>query len=746
MSLFSKFFPQLASIRSRLVLLVLLSLVPVALVLIYSALENRRLTGEQAINKLSTIVELIHNDFEDAIYASSQLLTSLSLTPEKWLKASPQCNQQLANLSKQFASYSNIYSVDLNGEVICTATNNETTINLLDRDYIQNSLSGGAIIVGQPVEGKISKQMVMPIALPLYSSTGEIMGVVGVSINLSLFLNHNLRAHSLNSKSLNNVTVTLWQPDGTVLVRAPDPFSMTGLQARESELFQTLIGNTTNRQTMEVRGLDNTPRWYAFDQIGLGESNILLSVGLPTEELFAEVDAIFWRTLSVLAVVSLLVILAAWFIAELAVRRPVSKLASLVEQVSSGQRGIRIGQMVGASELKTLAHNFDLMVSYLESYENKQAANQQALTQAKESLELKVQERTLALESASREAIDRAKLLEKQRLEITVMNELTDMLQSCHTLDESWPIIGRSLTQLFEDLEGTIYTYRDSGNALMHGVSWGKKAIEKHDGFAPDDCWSLRLGRSWQFEPEGLHTRCNHIAETEQGAYICIPMLADGKTLGVLHLQLPNNDGKQVFVELAQSAAARLALALSNIKLRQTLRNLSIKDVLTGLYNRRFVEEIFEHEVARCRRNDKSLSVLMIDVDHFKRFNDSFGHDAGDVVLRAVGSLLKESFRKTDFPCRLGGEEFLVILPECDGNAAFKVAEQLRLKISELVLFHQGKALDGVTASIGVATWPEPLKDEHILIAAADAALYSAKHAGRNQVHTAEKNDALKKG
>lgn len=179
-------------------------------------------------------------------------------------------------------------------------------------------------------------------------------------------------------------------------------------------------------------------------------------------------------------------------------------------------------------------------------------------------------------------------------------------------------------------------------------------------------------------------------------------------------------------------------MALSNIKLRQTLRNLSVRDVLTGLYNRRFVDEVFEHEVVRCRRNSKPLSVLMIDIDHFKRFNDSFGHDAGDVVLRSVSALFKDHFRKTDLPCRLGGEEFLVILPECDGEAAFKIAEQLRLKITELVLFHQGKALDAVTASIGVASWPEPFSDEGLLVSAADAALYAAKHAGRNQVHMAD--------
>lgn len=744
MSTSSKIFPQMASIRSRLVLLVLLSLVPVALVLIYSSLENRRITGEQAVDNLTNIVELIHSDFEDAINASSQLLTSLALTPEKWLEPSPECNQQLANLNKQFSSYSNIYSIDINGQVICSATNQTTTVNLLDREYIQDSLTRETIVVGSPVEGRISEQKVIPIALPLYSAEGEIVGALGVSINLTQFLTQHIQAHAIKSKSLDNVVATLWQTDGTVLVRAPDPLAITGQQARESELFQTLVSNITNRRTMELRGLDQISRWYAFAQIDLDDSNILLSVGLPTEELFAKVDDIFWRTISILALVSMLVILATWYIAELAVRRPISRLASLAELVSNGKRGIRVGELAGASELKTLAQNFDLVISYLESYENEQAANQKALIQAKESLEIKVQERTQALELASQEAIDRAGLLEKQRLEITIMNELTDMLQSSHTLDESWPIIGRSLTRLFEDVEGTIYTYRDSGNALMHGVSWGSTAVEKQDGFSPDDCWSLRLGRSWLFESEGLHTRCNHISHIGYGAYICIPMLADGKTLGVLHLQLPDNETKHIFAELAQSASARLALALSNIKLRQTLRNLSIRDVLTGLYNRRFVEEVFDHEISRCRRNDKSLSVLMIDVDHFKRFNDNFGHDAGDVVLRAVGTLLKENFRKTDLPCRLGGEEFLVILPECDSSAAFKVAEQLRVKISELVLFYQGKKLDAVTASIGLAAWPQPFEDDSLLVAAADAALYAAKHAGRNQVQIANKKGGSK--
>lgn len=485
MNFFTKFAPQLTSIRSRLMLLVTLSLVPVALVLIYSAMENRRITGEQAVNNLATIVELVNSDFQDAINASSQLLTSLALTPDKWLTASAQCNQQLANLSKQFAGYTNIFSINADGDVICTATGTSSSVNLMDRDYIENALSGSAVTVGQPVKGRVSGQKVMPIALSLNGAGGEIVGAVGVSINLSQFLDFNAQAHGLNAQNLGNVTSTLWQPDGTILARAPDPLSLTGKQASDSDLFLTLVDNLDTTRTMELRGLDNEPRWYAFSEVGGDEYKILLSVGLPTVELFAEVDAIFWRTISILGVVSLLVIIAAWFVGEIAVRRPVSRLANLAEQVSKGQRGIRVGEIHGAIELRKLAQNFDMMVSHLEGYETEQKANQHALTQAKESLEVKVQERTVALEAASQDAIERAGLLEKQRLEIAIMNELTDMLQSCHTLDESWPIIGRSLTRLFGDIHGTIYTYRDSGNALMYGVSWGSQVSEKKKVFHP---------------------------------------------------------------------------------------------------------------------------------------------------------------------------------------------------------------------------------------------------------------------
>ncbi|MEX1201402.1 MAG: diguanylate cyclase [Methylophaga sp.] len=731
--------PLLSGIRSRLILLVMLCLVPVALVLIYAANENRRITGAQAIDSLSTIVELIDNDFKDLTYASTQLLTALSLTPERWLSQSTQCNQKLADINKQFTDYNNIYSVDTEGNLICSATGTQDEVNLLDRNHIKLALGGGPAILGRPTQGKVSKEMVLPVALPLYDDGGQIIGAMGVSIGLSQFLNQNQKSRRQSGKGLGNVTATLWCPDGTVLARSPDPLFLTGHDARESELFQTLIKNFSSHQSLEVKGLDNQPRWYAFNQIGTSKSGILLSVGLPTSELFSEVDGIYWRTLAVWALVSLLVVIAAWFVGEIAVRRPVSRLADLAEQVSQGKRGIRVGKIFGAIELKALGQNFDQMVEHLESHEREQTANQAALTQAKHSLELKVRDRTAALEKVSDEAINRASLLEKQRRDIAIMNELTDMLQSCNTLDESWPVIGRSLATLFDNTFGIIYIYRDSGNALVEGVQWGTSAIQHTDTFPPEDCWSLRLGRSWLYEANSRHPVCDHVINKDVEAYICVPMLAEGKTLGVLHIELPSEQEAQYIMgDLAQAAAARLALALSNIKLRQTLHDLSMRDVLTGLYNRRFIDEVYVNEISRNRRNNKPLSVLMIDVDHFKRFNDTYGHEAGDVVLKAMGGLLKLHFRKTDLPCRLGGEEFLVILPECDAESAMTLAEALRQKISELILFHHGKSLGVLTASIGVASWPTPFEDDTKLISAADAALYAAKKAGRDQVRLAQ--------
>jgi diguanylate cyclase (GGDEF)-like protein len=185
--------------------------------------------------------------------------------------------------------------------------------------------------------------------------------------------------------------------------------------------------------------------------------------------------------------------------------------------------------------------------------------------------------------------------------------------------------------------------------------------------------------------------------------------------------------------------AGQVGLSVANIRLREALRAQSIKDPLTGLYNRRYLAEMMEREIRRAVRAEQSLDVLMLDLDHFKKFNDTYGHDAGDTVLREAASFLTRCIRVEDIICRYGGEEFVVILPTADLNAAQTRAERIRSKMRELAVLHQGQSLGMITVSVGVAALPQHGTSPKALLEAADAALYRAKREGRDRVVIAER-------
>ena len=191
------------------------------------------------------------------------------------------------------------------------------------------------------------------------------------------------------------------------------------------------------------------------------------------------------------------------------------------------------------------------------------------------------------------------------------------------------------------------------------------------------------------------------------------------------------SDAKQ---QLAAAVAEQIALALSNLMLRETLRQQSVRDPLTKLYNRRFLVETLNRELARLERKHLPLSLIMIDVDHFKSFNDTFGHEAGDAVLRDLGEILQRNIRGSDIACRYGGEEFTIVLPEANLEIGRQRAETMREAMRELQPVHDGKPLGPVTLSLGVAWFPEHGRQPDQLLQVADTALYEAKSAGRNRV------------
>jgi diguanylate cyclase (GGDEF)-like protein len=191
---------------------------------------------------------------------------------------------------------------------------------------------------------------------------------------------------------------------------------------------------------------------------------------------------------------------------------------------------------------------------------------------------------------------------------------------------------------------------------------------------------------------------------------------------------------------LARQASAvgeRISLALANLRLRDVLRSQSIRDPLTGLFNRRYMEESLEREVRRAVRNDECVTLLMLDIDRFKQFNDTFGHQAGDTLLRALGDFLSQRTRGQDVACRYGGEEFVLILAGATADDGCKRAEFLRAELKQLTVQHARQVLGRITLSIGISAFPGHGATAEELLRAADQALYRAKAEGRDRVAVA---------
>jgi diguanylate cyclase (GGDEF)-like protein len=234
---------------------------------------------------------------------------------------------------------------------------------------------------------------------------------------------------------------------------------------------------------------------------------------------------------------------------------------------------------------------------------------------------------------------------------------------------------------------------------------------------------------------DGFSCRHMHFPNVEDvnARYVCIPLSAQGEMLGVLTLD-SNGDLPEAERQLALAATDHLALAIANLRLQQDLRTQSIRDPLTGLFNRRYLEASIERELARAARRNQRLALMMLDLDHFKRINDTFGHDAGDQILARFGQLLGAACRGEDIACRFGGEEFTAILVDCEPEMAQRRAEELRQATAALEIVLRGQRLGPITVSIGIATFPAHGATPQTLITAADQALYAAKRDGRDRV------------
>jgi diguanylate cyclase (GGDEF)-like protein len=316
--------------------------------------------------------------------------------------------------------------------------------------------------------------------------------------------------------------------------------------------------------------------------------------------------------------------------------------------------------------------------------------------------------------------------------EISAMSTMVELLQTCHTQAEANTVIRGALPKLLPGVGGALYVARQDDAALELQVGWG--SVTAAASFSAEDCWALRRGQPHLYDPASAAAVCRHVGES-QDSCLCVPLVSQGETLAVLHLRMAAAESLSEDVQrLASVLAEQLSLAVGNLRLQETLRSSSERDPLTDLYNRRHLEISLQRELARAQRHGFPVSLVMLDVDHFKDFNDTNGHDAGDEVLRNVAHVLKRHTRVEDVACRYGGEEFLIVLTSCSMDDAYAKAEAIREAIAQQQVFTRGTALPRITASLGIASYPEDGDRMERLIAEADAALYRAKATGRNRI------------
>jgi len=333
--------------------------------------------------------------------------------------------------------------------------------------------------------------------------------------------------------------------------------------------------------------------------------------------------------------------------------------------------------------------------------------------------------------------------LEAHHRKTLQINRLNDLLQSSRSEHEALDVIRLTLAEIFGGESGCLALVLGRARELERVAEWGD-AMRVPAAFEVDDCWALRRGEMHEARHRG-DLACAHFTSVPEDGYLCLPLVVRGDTLGLLHLAFPPGVAEEALTDLrdlAHSVGETIKLSLSNLRLRVALQEQATHDVLTGLFNRRYLDETLPRELHRIQRAGGELTLAMLDIDHFKRFNDDMGHEAGDLVLRGIGRILRENLRKSDIGCRYGGEELLVIMPDSGVEDAQARLVDICDLIRNMKIRYRDDMLPSVTVSVGIAGTAEQTTHEAVLLRAADDALYAAKAAGRDRIVVAPRPPA----
>ena len=316
---------------------------------------------------------------------------------------------------------------------------------------------------------------------------------------------------------------------------------------------------------------------------------------------------------------------------------------------------------------------------------------------------------------------------------------MREHLDMCVTSEEATQVIRRFFDEAMDVWAGEIWMMNASRNLLERTALWGGAEHDQTTTMDPMDCWGMRGGRPHSVDPKGAGLPCKHFPVPPRRS-MCIPLKGSSEIMGVLTTwkMTENTETSWHGYLLRISAISEvLTMGLSSLLMREVLRSQSIRDPLTSLFNRRYLEESFDREVARAARQESTVGLIVFDIDNFKLFNDRFGHRAGDTALIKISEVLRDIIRTEDVVCRYGGEEFAVIMPGAPLSVTIERAKSIGSGIREAAVQEDSRTLDRLTVSLGVAVYPDHGLNRTDLMEAADQAMFEAKRSGRDCVRVA---------
>ena len=339
------------------------------------------------------------------------------------------------------------------------------------------------------------------------------------------------------------------------------------------------------------------------------------------------------------------------------------------------------------------------------------------------------------MRTANDELVASVAELQSRDEEMKSLIRLNELLQSCTTQAEAYQVVAHVAVELFAGQSGCLAILFPPDQHLETVARWGGETPLK-SSFSLEDCWALRRGKLHEVSDPRTDLLCHHFVHEAQAGYLCVPLTGQSGTIGLLCLTGASRKSMSSVTrqQLAVTVGETIKLSLYNLKLREDLREQVIHDPLTGLCNRRYLDESLSRELHRAQRGKSPLSIVMLDLDHFKPFNDTFGHDAGDALLRELAQVMRDKLRKSDICCRYGGDEFVLVLPDSSLADTQQRVEQICVAVKEKQIRNGGPPLDAITISAGVVGLPEHGSTAAELLQAADNAMYAAKQAGRNRI------------